>query len=416
MAGGIEPAREVVEPLFANGFVLVGAGDPLVFLAVDWCEIRNDAYDRWRSVIADAVATTPSRVLLSSTHVHDAPVADLRAERILEEAGAKGRICDLAFHEQTVQRVAEAARIALSRLQPITHVGAGSARVEGVASNRRYEVAGGGIAFDRMSATRKPEARAAGEGAIDPWLRTLSFWNGRKPVAALSAYATHPMSYYGKGGVSSDFIGLARWRRAQDDRHVAQLYFSGCSGNVTAGKFNDGDPTNRAVLADRLYQAMVKAWKSTRRTRLRSVDFRTTTVHLRAREGAGFSTQESQALVRGAARPFQQNLAAMNLSWRERVAAGRGIEIPRVDFGPVQFLLMPAESYVEFQLHAQEQRPDSLVLVAGYGECAPGYIPIDRAWEERDTNLHDWCWVAPGAEAVLKTAVSDLLKPVRTRP
>ena len=81
----------------------------------------------------------------------------------------------------------------------------------------------------------------------------------------MSAYATHHQSYYGTGRVSSDFPGLARKRRQADDSGVAQIYVSGASGNVTAGKYNDGDPANRPILADRLYQAMVKAWEATER-------------------------------------------------------------------------------------------------------------------------------------------------------
>jgi hypothetical protein len=46
----------------------------------------------------------------------------------------------------------------------------------------------------------------------------------------------------------------------------------------------------------------------------------------------------------------------------------------------------------------------------GYGECAPGYIPIERAWAENDSNLHDWCWVAPGAERALTQALEMALK------
>ncbi len=82
-----------------------------------------------------------------------------------------------------------------------------------------------------------------------------------------------------------------------------------------------------------------------------------------------------------------------------------------MDFGPAQFLLLPGESYVEFQLHAQKLRADSFVMVAGYGECAPGYIPIERAWAERDGNLSDWCWVAQGSEAPMKAAIEAALKP-----
>src|SRR5215470_9898559 len=96
--------------------------------------------------------------------------------------------------------------------------------------------------------------RAEPEGLIDPFLKTLTFWNEARPIAALSYYATHPMSYYGDGRVSSDFCGLAR-QRQQDDLNVVQMYFTGCAGNITAGKYNDGDPRNRPVLRDRIRDA-----------------------------------------------------------------------------------------------------------------------------------------------------------------
>ena len=45
-------------------------------------------------------------------------------------------------------------------------------------------------------------------------LKTVSFWNGDAKLAALHYYATHPMSYYGDGLVTSDFVGLARAARS----------------------------------------------------------------------------------------------------------------------------------------------------------------------------------------------------------
>ncbi len=416
MGGGIAPARKILDPLFANGIVLMGPEKPVVLISVDWCEIRNDAYDRWREVIANAARTDPVRVLVSATHVHDAPVADLEAQRILDRRQSAGKICDLVFHEETVQKAALAVKLAMRRAQIVTHLGVGKARVEKVASNRRYTLPDGRVSFDRTSSTRNPLAQGGEEGVVDPWLKTLSFWNGLKPVAALSCYATHPMSYYGQGGVSSDFIGLARWTRQQEDRGMAQVYFSGCSGNVTAGKYNDGDPANRAVLAGRLYQGLAEAWQATRREELKHVKFASVPVHFEPRSDAGFSPSESEEILKTSTSPFKQNLAAMNLSWLKRVGAGRAIDVPMLDFGIAQFVLLPAEAYVEYQLYAQALRPSSLVLVAGYGESAPGYIPTDRAWEERDSNLHDWCWVAPGAEKVLKTALNRLLNPAPAHP
>src|SRR5688572_11161661 len=66
MGGGIAPAQRIDDPLFAHGFVLSNGGNPIVFVAVDWCEIRNDAYDRWRAVLAKAARTTRERVLATS--------------------------------------------------------------------------------------------------------------------------------------------------------------------------------------------------------------------------------------------------------------------------------------------------------------------------------------------------------------
>ena len=81
-----------------------------------------------------------------------------------------------------------------------------------------------------------------------------------------------------------------------------------------------------------------------------------------------------------------------------------------LDLGAAHWVLMPGESYVEYQLLAQKLRPDSFVVVPGYGECATGYVPTEKAFEERDTNLNDWCWVAPGAEKALTGALEVALK------
>jgi hypothetical protein len=409
MGGGIAPAKEIVDPLFAHGFVLRGAGKPVAFVAVDWCELRNGAYEAWRKAIAEAVGTEPVRVMVCCLHQHDAPVADLEAEALLREHGRGASVCDPAFHARAVRHVAEAARKSLAAARPVTHVGTGRAKVENVASNRRYRDAAGRVRYDRMSATRDPKIRADEVGTIDPYLKTLSFWDGDTPLLGLSAYATHPMSYYGRGGVSADFVGLARRRRQTDTPGVFQMYASGCSGNVTAGKYNDGAADNRPALADRIYRAMAAAWKDTKRTPIGDAAFRSVPLALETRSSKGFSTDELMTRLKTDAKPFGRCLAALGLSWRKRVEAGRSIDLPVLDFGGAVLALLPAESYVEYQLLAQKLRPDAFVVVAGYGECGPGYIPIERAWAEHDGNLTDWCWVNPGSEKRMADALRRAL-------
>jgi hypothetical protein len=382
----------------------------MAVLAIDWCEIRNDAYDRWREALAEAVGTRRERVLVTSVHQHDAPVADLTAQRLLDEAKAKGAICDAEFHERAVRKVAKAARAAMARSRRVTHVGTGQAKVDRVASNRRYLDEAGRVRFDRTSATRDPKVRAADGGLIDPYLKTLSLWDGDRPVLALSAYATHPMSFYGKGGVSADFVGLARKLRQAEEPGTFQVYASGCGGNVTAGKYNDGAPENRVVLAKRVHEAIREAWKNTTTQGIATCEFRTVPLRLPVRSGKGFTEADLTKRLREDPKPFGQCLAALGLSWRRRVLADRPIDVCAIDFGGPALLLLPAEAYVEYQLMAQAARPKGFVVTAGYGECGPGYIPTEQAWREGDTNLADWCWVDPGSEERMRKAITEVLK------
>jgi hypothetical protein len=413
MGGGIAPAREVLDPLSARGFVLLGDGKPVVLAAIDWCEIRNDAFDRWREALAEAAETEPRRVMVTSLHQHDAPIADLAAQRLLDERHVAGRICDPDFHERAVRGVARAVREGLESARPVTHFGTGQAKVEQVASNRRYLRADGRPAFDRMSAARDAAIRDQPEGLIDPWLKTLSFWDGDRPLLALSCYATHPMSHYGRGGVSADFVGLARRRRQEEMPDVFQVYVTGCGGNVTAGKYNDGSPENRPALAGRIHRAMADAWAATERSPIERVVFRSVPLRLEPRESPGFTVEDLRKRLATDPRPFGQCLAALGLSWRARADAGHSIDVPILDLGGAQLLLLPGESYVEYQLLAQRARPGSFVVTMGYGEAGTGYVPTDRHFEEGDTNLDDWCWVAPGSEARMARAIEAALREPR---
>src|SRR5262249_48171428 len=204
----------------------------------------------------EAAHTTVDRVLVASLHQHDAPMADLEAQRLAVEARLPEPLFDVPAHEKAVRRVAAALKESLKNPRPLSHLGLGQAKVEKFASNRRVLGPDGRVALVRSSTCTDPRGHEAPEGVIDPWLKTLSFWDKDRPVAALSCYATHPMSYYNRGGISSDTVGLARKRRTGDDPKVAQIYVTGCGGNVAAGKYNDGTEANREVLTDRIYQAM----------------------------------------------------------------------------------------------------------------------------------------------------------------
>ena len=244
--GWITPVRGVDDPLKALGVVLLGGAKPVVLCAVDWTGLRNEAFRIWRAALASAAHTTPEHVSLHCVHPHNAPFADVEAEKLIAAAKA-AKSLDLKYYDECVKKSADALKASLMKAVKCTHVGTGAAEVKEVASNRRVLGDDGKVKFTRTSATKSKEARDAPEGLIDPKLRTLSFWDGEKALTALHFYACHPMSYYGDGRVSADFCGLAR-QKFQDETKVFQVYFNGCGGNITAGKYNDGSKENRPVL------------------------------------------------------------------------------------------------------------------------------------------------------------------------
>jgi hypothetical protein len=402
-------SKEIVDPLQTHGIVLLSDDDPIVIVAVDWCEIRNESYERWREVIAKAVGTEPVRVLLSSLHQHDAPVSDAGAENLLNRAGLVGELFDFAFHEDCVQRVATAAKESLEEATAVTHLGLGKAKVEKVASNRRIVNAEGRVSYGRGSRSgRNPAMAAAPDGLIDPWLRTVSFWNGDRPLVALHSYATHPMSYYGRGGVTYDFVGMARERRRRDDQKVQQIYLSGCSGDVTAGRYNDGSQASRELLAHRIYEGMTAAWKATEKTPISEISFRSTPLELPFRTEDRFQAGYLLKQIDDDSVEIRQRIyAAMTLSSRQRVISGKPIDLPVVDLGPARIVLFPGEAFVGYQLLAQEMKPDVFVQSIGYSECWPGYIPTDASFEDKFEN--HWLWVGPGCETRIREALAKVL-------
>src|SRR5262249_10225900 len=345
--GWIEPVRGVDDPLKALGVVLLGVGKPVVLCVVDWCGIRNEAFRIWRKALADAAHTTPEHVSLHTVHPHNAPFADVEAEKLIAAANAPKSL-DLDYYADCVKRSAEALKAALPKAVPFTHVGTGAAKVEQVASNRRI-VGDGKAIYSRTSATKNPDVRAYPEGLIDPFLRMLSFWDADKPLAALHFYACHPMSYYGDGRVSADFCGLARQKR-QDETGVFQVYFNGCGGNVTAGKYNDGAKENRPVLRDRIRAGMAAAWKDTKRTPADGWEWRFELVKLPPRKEASFGEEASRKVLEDPKAPAaRRNNSAFQIAWLKR--AETPIEVNCLDFGgKVLNLFLPGEAFIEYQL------------------------------------------------------------------
>jgi len=377
--GGVAVSHR--DSLQAIGYVLLSPDQaPLVVCAVDWIGINNAAHLAWRTALAEGAGTTADRVALHCVHQHDAPWVCLRAHALVAAQQDLGSMFDLDFFHGCLARGRAAVKQALVASQPVTHLATCQAKVERVASSRRLKDANGKFVW-RGSGSVNPAVIALPEGLIDPYLRTLAFYSGDKKVVACHYYATHPMSQYGKGHVSSDFPGVARKRRQAEQPSCAQIYFTGCSGDVAAGKYNDGSDAARAGLIDRLYAGMVASEATLKPEPLRRVAWRTADVagdvNPSMIEGA-FGN-----LVAGRAnnRAFRIR-PAMQLAWIERVRRGEPLLISTLHLNDAIVLHLPGEMFVQYQLRAQQLAPGRPVMVAAYGDGGPWYMPIAEEYSK----------------------------------
>jgi hypothetical protein len=393
----------VDDPLSCRGVVLLTPEAPIVLATVDWLGNYNRAHDEWRFALADAAGTSPRRVALHTVHQHAAPSYDSDTETLLLGHGIDHWKVDPGYARATIREAASALEDATEDARPLTHVGHGSAEVEGVASNRQLLGEDGQCVHVRYSSEGDPQWREAPEGLIDPELDVISFWNEDEPLAALSYYATHPQSYYRNGRVTCDFPGIARNERERDSG-VFHVHFTGAAGNVTAGKYNDGSEERRPVLADRLATGMAVAWDDTERSILQTGDLGWEVESVALPPEDDLEWEDLIVDLRSDPRPEP----ARDLAWLRRCEYGHQIEIGCLHLDDIDVLHLPGELFVEYQLAARRMRPDRTVALAAYGDCGPGYIPTRDAYSRGGYEVGA-SRVAPGAEAPITAAVRSLL-------
>jgi hypothetical protein len=407
--GWIKPVEAVDDRLWLRGVVLTEAGPPIVLAALDWTGVMNESHRLWTEALAEAAHTTPDRVALHCVHQHNAPFIDREGNALLRKAGADPLLFDDRFVDGLVARSAEAVRQSMMDPQPVTHLRYGEAKVEQVACNRRVIGPDGKIRFTRYSATRDPVARDQPEGTVDPVLRSVGFFQRDRALARLYYYTTHPMSYYGDGRVTSDFVGIARDRRDAEEPGALHVYFTGSAGNVTAGKYNTGTMPERAILADRVHRSMVEADRAadSRPDPLDRVAWTTSPIRYAARED--LDLDRLKAIVADPkATLVNRNRSAMTCGWLLRQATRRPILLSRLDLGGVSLLHLPAETFVEYQLAAQADRPDLKIATAAYGDGGPWYIPLRKSYAEGGYEP-SVSFVSPETEPAYRRAIRDLL-------
>jgi hypothetical protein len=211
--------------------------------------------------------------------------------------------------------------------------------------------------------------------------------------------------------VSYDFPGMARTAREQALPDVALLHFNGCGGNIAAGKYNDGSPENRPVLAERMEAGMKAAWEHQQKIPVTSADigWQVESVSFPVRDTITEETMKAR-LADETLSDFDRVFAARDLAFLRRMRSGHRISINCLRVGNARVIYLPAEMFVEYQLAAAKLRPDAFVCVVAYGDLGPGYVGTTISYSEGGYETGFVSRVAPEVEPVLMEAMAVLLQ------
>ena len=416
---GSMPKVETIEhPLELRGIVLKAHGAVYVIAAVDFCGICNRSDETIRQAMANAAGTTLERVSLQSLHQHTAPILDADAVRLLHGDPSPELSRHLRFTDFVATQASQAIVATLPRLREVSRIDGSRAMVDRVASNRRVPQADGSIAV-RASLTRELDVRNAPEGLIDPWLRTLTFFHETgetsQPLVQLHYYATHPQTFYGDARISWDSVGMAR-DRMEKKSGTFQIYFTGCAGNVTLGKYNDGSRVAREQLSGRLFDAMLHSSSAPIDTRVNlstlkpdEIRWDIAQIPFTVRETGTF---EPELLKRQLSpdQPVSTRLtAAMFSGFGQRLRDGYIANATRLRIGSIDIVNLPGEPFVEFQLFVQQVAPQgTFPCIAGYGECGVWYYGPDQIFQDRGGFEQTWSLTGP-CQSKVETALQALL-------
>lgn len=406
--------KKVDTPIYIRGVVIDDGESRAVLVSCDYIYIWGETWYSWRKIIAEAAGTSADRVFLHSIHQHDSLRIAPELNEILRERFGTEQVPD-KYMEATVGKlktnISEAVK---SGWLEVGKLLTAERRVKGLASNRRMIDENGKCYAMRFSMCSNEELKQQPVGVIDPLLRTIAFAdNNGKLLLAAHFYASHPMGAYGREMVCADIPGFALDYVRQQSPEVNNIYFNGCGGNITFGKysFENGDTSkekNLAILGEHLGRAIQKNLESLEEKPLGKLSFKKVEFDFPLKPEiteAAMLEKINQAEAPG---PVMTNIMRLIIvrNWAKWYIA----EISRMSIGnDVHFLSIPGETCVEYQLYAQQLIPEQFLACAAYGNGTYHYIPTAPMYDEGGYEPDFGAITTPDAEVVMKTAIHEAL-------
>jgi len=396
MAYAVHEERK--NPIYIRGAVFDDGEKRIVWAACDYLFISGETYLSWREKIAEAAGADPLNVFLHTIHTHESMWIEPEINPGPGDAWKK--TVDPEYCSRTIADLtALIAEKCAGPWRKIAKLYTAEQRVWGLASCRRVLDKEGKLVDVRWSECSNPKMHQLPVGVIDPMLRSVVFEdNSGTKFLAFHFYATHPQTESLRGCVSPDVPGFALRMTEAAFPEMEQVYFNGCGGNVTMGKYNviENDE-GIAALGSRLGKYIIANLGM-----------------LHERETGNIEIVQAVFDV-----PFDEEILKIFPGERgERIYLLRTIDlwkkshITRISFGPDIHLLSfeLSEVSVEYQLYAQSLIPTLFLGTAAYGNGITEYVPTADAYGDGSYETEPRaCSVKPEIEQSIKGAIDEVL-------
>lgn len=406
--------NKVDSKIFVRGVVVDDSKKRIVMASCDFIYIWGSAYEQMKKLIAKAAGTSAQNVFLHSVHQHDS----VRIALELNEMYKKYRgfeTTPLAYYKRICKDLEDAIRKSIPKMKTVKSIATSERRVSGLASNRRLIGDDGKLYAMRWSMCHDPKLQKVPTGVIDPMLKSIAFLGGNnKPLAVMHFYAAHPMTAYGRNMCSADVPGVAiDYSKKHFGKDTPQIYFTGCGGNITFGKYSlENKEKSLKLLGERLGKELLANCKQLEKKNTGSISLKNSIFELPLKPELNEKT-----LLEKIKKTEDKN-TLMLLSTRLEMVRNwekwKKLNITRISIGDdIHILTIPSETVVEYQLYAQELVSEKFLACAAYANTSYGYIPTAGMYPEGGYEPEVGSVTTADAEKVIKKAIYDTLKDLR---
>ncbi len=229
------------------------------------------------------------------------------------------------------------------------------------------------------------------------------------PFTCLSFYACHPQVSDGRRLWSGDTVGVALDLFEQTYPKVFPIYFTGCAGDITAGKYTTTNrPRNRLLFGLRLFDGMAAAFEKARPRPLRQIDWHDSQFGMPLCE-TPYDVEHYAAILDDPAPTSNTKYkAAIKYHKLKEQMTVYPYRLSRLSLDGMHILFLPAEMCVPYQLFAKAQCKGELA-VAAYGDSFLNYIATDEAFDQGGYEVDPaWTEVGKGNEGRIKEAIERI--------